>query len=44
MTFGMTHKQHPLGSGFAAAASADDVLAGIDLSGKNVIVTSQRTS
>jgi len=35
----MTHKQHPLGSGFTAAATADDVLSGIDLSGKNVIVT-----
>ncbi len=35
----MTHKQHPIGSGFAAAATADDVLAGIDLTGKNVIVT-----
>ena len=36
---GMTHQQHPLGSGFSAAATADDVLAGIDLRGKNVIVT-----
>jgi NAD(P)-dependent dehydrogenase (short-subunit alcohol dehydrogenase family) len=35
----MTTKQHPLGSGFTAASTADDVLAGIDLSGKNVIVT-----
>ena len=35
----MTHKQHPIGSGFTAAATADDVLAGIDLTGKNVIVT-----
>jgi NAD(P)-dependent dehydrogenase (short-subunit alcohol dehydrogenase family) len=33
------HKQHPIGSGFTAASTADDVLAGIDLSGKNVIVT-----
>jgi len=35
----MTHKQHPIGSGFTSAATADDVLAGIDLTGKNVIVT-----
>ncbi len=35
----MTHKQHPIGSGFAAASTADEVLADIDLSGKNVIVT-----
>lgn len=35
----MAHKQHPLGSGFPAAATADDVLVGIDLTGKNVIVT-----
>lgn len=36
---GMTHQQHPLGSGFTAASTADDVLAGLDLSGKNLIVT-----
>ena len=35
----MTHKQHPLGSGFPPAATADDVLASLDLSGRNVIVT-----
>ncbi|WP_437512950.1 SDR family NAD(P)-dependent oxidoreductase [Sorangium sp. So ce1099] len=35
----MTSKQHPIGSGFSAASTADDVLRGIDLSGKNVIVT-----
>lgn len=35
----MTHKQHPIGTGFTAASTADEVLAGIDLSGKNVIVT-----
>jgi NAD(P)-dependent dehydrogenase (short-subunit alcohol dehydrogenase family) len=35
----MTQKQHPLGSGFTAASTADEVLKGIDLSGKNVIVT-----
>lgn len=35
----MTHEQHPIGSGFTAAATADDVLSGIDLRGKNVIVT-----
>lgn len=35
----MTHKQHPIGSGFTAASTAEEVLKGIDLSGKNVIVT-----
>ena len=35
----MTHKQHPIGTGFTAASTAEDVLAGIDLSGRNVIVT-----
>jgi len=36
---GMTHKQHPIGSGFTAASTAAEVLSGLDLSGKNVIVT-----
>ncbi|HLT66570.1 MAG TPA: SDR family NAD(P)-dependent oxidoreductase [Microbacterium sp.] len=35
----MTHQQHPIGSGFTASSTADDVLAGIDLRGKNVVVT-----
>ncbi len=35
----MNHLQHPLGTPFPAAATADDVLAGIDLSGRNAIVT-----
>jgi NAD(P)-dependent dehydrogenase (short-subunit alcohol dehydrogenase family) len=35
----MAHKQHPIGTGFSAAATADEVLTGIDLTGKNVIVT-----
>ncbi|WP_041824091.1 SDR family NAD(P)-dependent oxidoreductase [Streptantibioticus cattleyicolor] len=35
----MTHKQHPIGSGFTAASTADEVLAGIDLSGRNVVIT-----
>ncbi|MGN9788615.1 SDR family NAD(P)-dependent oxidoreductase [Nonomuraea sp. ZG12] len=35
----MTHKQHPLKSGFTAASTAGEVLRGIDLSGKNVVVT-----
>lgn len=39
----MTHKQYPVGSGFNAAATADDVLVGIDLTGKNVIVTGGHT-
>jgi NAD(P)-dependent dehydrogenase (short-subunit alcohol dehydrogenase family) len=35
----MRSKQHRLGTGFTAASTADDVLEGIDLSGKNVVVT-----
>jgi len=35
----MTQKQQPLGSGFTAASTATDVLKGIDLTGRNVIVT-----
>ena len=35
----MTHKQRPIGSGFTAASTADEVLEGIDLSGVNVVVT-----
>ncbi|MFB9477149.1 SDR family NAD(P)-dependent oxidoreductase [Nonomuraea salmonea] len=35
----MNDTQHPIGSGFTAASTAGDVLKGIDLSGKNVIVT-----
>ena len=35
----MTNNQHPLGSGFTAASTASDVLDGIDLTGRNVIVT-----
>ena len=35
----MTHKQHPIGSGFTAASTADEILKGVDLSGTNVVVT-----
>ena len=35
----MTHRQHPIGTPFAPASTADDVLAGIDLTGRNAIVT-----
>ncbi|MCW4457146.1 SDR family NAD(P)-dependent oxidoreductase [Microbacterium sp. MPKO10] len=35
----MSHQQHPIGSGFSASSTIDDVLAGVELSGKNVIVT-----
>jgi NAD(P)-dependent dehydrogenase (short-subunit alcohol dehydrogenase family) len=35
----MTQKQQPIGSGFTAASTAADVVKGIDLSGRNVIVT-----
>jgi len=32
-------KQHPIGTGFTAATTADEVLAGIDLSGRDIVVT-----
>ena len=35
----MTHKQHPIGTGFTAASTAADVIAGIDMTGKTVVVT-----
>jgi NAD(P)-dependent dehydrogenase (short-subunit alcohol dehydrogenase family) len=35
----MENTQHPIGSGFGARSTADDVLAGIDLTGKLAIVT-----
>jgi len=35
----MQISQHPIGSGFTAASTTDDVLDGIDLSGKTAIVT-----
>lgn len=35
----MSHRQYPIGSGFGPAATADDILAGVDLSGTNVVVT-----
>ncbi len=35
----MTHAQHPLGTPFTPASTADEVLAGIDLTGRNAIVT-----
>lgn len=35
----MTGNQHPIGTGFTAAATAEDVIAGIDLTGYHVIVT-----
>jgi NAD(P)-dependent dehydrogenase (short-subunit alcohol dehydrogenase family) len=35
----MTHKQHPIGSGFTAASTAAEVVRGIDLSGTNAVVT-----
>ncbi len=33
------NKQHPLGTSFTPAATADEVLVGIDLTGRNAIVT-----
>ncbi|MGE6763750.1 SDR family NAD(P)-dependent oxidoreductase [Corallococcus interemptor] len=35
----MTHQQHPLGTGFTAASTAGEVIAGIDLKDRNVIIT-----
>lgn len=35
----MNINQHPLGSGFTAASTAGDVLAGVDLTGINAIIT-----
>jgi NAD(P)-dependent dehydrogenase (short-subunit alcohol dehydrogenase family) len=35
----MAHRQHPIGTGFTAFATADDVLTGIDLTGVNAVVT-----
>jgi len=35
----VTEKQRPIGTGFTAASTADEVTAAIDLSGKNAIVT-----
>ena len=35
----MTELQHPLGTGFTAASTGGEVLAGLDLTGTNVIVT-----
>ena len=34
----MTHRQHPIGTPFTPASTADEVLAGIDLTGRNAIV------
>ena len=35
----MAHKQHPLGTRFTPATTVDEVLAGINLAGRNAIVT-----
>lgn len=35
----MTHQRQPIGPGFTPAPTADDVLAGTDLTGRNVVVT-----
>ncbi|MCQ4205945.1 SDR family NAD(P)-dependent oxidoreductase [Streptomyces longispororuber] len=39
MTLITAHKQRPIASGFTPSSTAADVMAGIDLTGKNVIVT-----
>jgi NADPH:quinone reductase-like Zn-dependent oxidoreductase len=38
-----SQKQHPIGTGFSAANTADYVLQGIDLTGKNVIITGEHS-
>ena len=38
-----TRKQQPLGSRFGPASTVDDVLHGIDLTGRHVIVTAGHT-
>ncbi|GHF87435.1 SDR family NAD(P)-dependent oxidoreductase [Streptomyces thermodiastaticus] len=35
----MTHRQHPIGTGFTAASTALEVVEGLDLSGKQAVVT-----
>lgn len=35
----MTHAQHPIGSGFTAAATASDVVRGLDLAGQRFVIT-----
>ncbi|WP_224366460.1 SDR family NAD(P)-dependent oxidoreductase [Hyalangium versicolor] len=35
----MTHQQRPLGTGFTASSTTEEVLRGVDLAGKNIIVT-----
>ncbi|MBS1695189.1 MAG: SDR family NAD(P)-dependent oxidoreductase [Actinobacteria bacterium] len=35
----MTEKQHPLGTGFTASSTAEDVVKGIDLTGRRIVVT-----
>ncbi|MQM27643.1 SDR family NAD(P)-dependent oxidoreductase [Glycomyces albidus] len=35
----MTQQQHPIGTGFTAATTADEILAGIDLTGRHVVIT-----
>ncbi|WP_280398012.1 SDR family NAD(P)-dependent oxidoreductase [Nocardia carnea] len=39
----MTGNQHPIGTGFTAASTVEEVIAGIDLTGRNVIVTGGHT-
>ncbi|MFD1717212.1 SDR family NAD(P)-dependent oxidoreductase [Georgenia deserti] len=36
-------RQHPIGTGFTAASTVDDVLAGIDLTGTDVVITGGHT-
>ncbi|BET46743.1 SDR family NAD(P)-dependent oxidoreductase [Kitasatospora aureofaciens] len=35
----VAHRQHPIGSGFTAASTADEVIAGLDLTGTYAVVT-----
>src|SRR5690606_41877560 len=36
-------RQHPIGTGFTAASTVDGVLAGIDLTGTDVVITGGHT-
>ncbi|WP_156224825.1 SDR family NAD(P)-dependent oxidoreductase [Pseudactinotalea suaedae] len=35
----MPHAQHPVGTGFTAFSTVEDVMAGVDLTGANVVIT-----
>lgn len=39
----MTHLQHPIGTGFTAGSTANDILKNVDLTGTNAVVTAGHT-